>query len=65
MLVLLIYKPGSRSTVSLGAGICKGLADHFDKRSLIYANIFAATAFYLLCLGCKGIFISNSCLVAA
>ena len=55
----------SCSAVSLGAGICKGLADHFDKRSLVYANIFAATAFYLLLLGCKGVFFSNSCLVAA
>jgi len=58
-----MYKPGGRSTVSLGAGIRKGLADHFYKRALIYPNFFAASTLYLLILGCKGIFFSNSCLV--
>jgi hypothetical protein len=58
-----IYKPGDRLTVSLGAGICKGLADHFNKRSFIYPNIFATTTLYLLIRACKGIFFDNSCLM--
>jgi hypothetical protein len=58
-----IYKPGDRSTVSLGAGICKGLTDHFDKRSFIYPNVFTTTALYLLIRACKGIFFDNSCLM--
>lgn len=59
-----IYKPGSRSTVSPGAGTGKGLADHFNIRALVCADFFAATTLYLLILGCKGIFFGNSCLVA-
>ena len=65
MLVLRIYKPGSRSTVSLGAGVGKGLAYHFDKRSLVYSDVLAATALYLVVPGCKVIFFCNSCLVTA
>ena len=60
-----IYNPGGRSTVSFGAGIGKGLADHFDKGSLVYANVFAATALYLLIPGCKVIFFDYSCLMTA
>ena len=54
-----------RLSVSLGAGVRKGLADHFDKGSLVYPDVFAATALYLLFPGCKGIFFGNSCLVTA
>ncbi|KPK27579.1 MAG: hypothetical protein AMJ61_05125 [Desulfobacterales bacterium SG8_35_2] len=61
--VLLLYIPGRRSTVSLGAGIGKGLADHFNERSLIYPDFLAATTLYLLIPGCKAIFFDNSCLV--
>jgi hypothetical protein len=52
-------------SVSFGAGIRKGLADHFDKWSLVYPNVFAATTLYLLLPGCKAIFFDNSCLMAA
>jgi len=55
----------SSLTASLGAGVCKGLADHFDKGTFVYTDIFAATALYLLTPGCKGKFFGDSCLVTA
>jgi hypothetical protein len=55
----------SSLTASLGAGVCKGLADHFDKGTFVNTDIFAATALYLLTPGCKGKFFGDSCLVTA
>jgi hypothetical protein len=52
-------------TASFGAGVCKGLADHFDKGTFVYTDIFAATALYLLTPGCKSKFFGDSCLVTA
>ena len=58
-----LLEPGGRSNVSLGAGTGKGLADHFDKRSLIYPDFFATGTLYLLIPGCKAIFFGNPCLM--
>ena len=60
-----ICKPEGSSYISFGAGISKGLADHFYKRALINADIFTTTALYLLVTGCKAIFFDNSFLVTA
>jgi hypothetical protein len=60
-----LLEPGGWSNVSLGAGTGKGLADHFNKSPLIYADFFATSTLYLLIPGCKGIFFGNSCLMTS
>jgi len=56
--------PDSPLNISLGAGICKGLADHLDKRSFVNSYVFAAGTLYLVISGCKGIFFDNPCFMA-
>ena len=56
--------PDSPLSISFGAGICKGLADHLDKRSFVNSYVFAAGTLYLVISGCKGIFFDNPCFVA-
>ncbi len=57
-------QPDSPLCISLGAGICEGLADHLDKRPFVNSNILAAGTLYLVISGCKGIFFDNPCFMA-
>ena len=56
--------PDSPLSISFSAGICKGLADHLDKRSFVNSYVFAAGTLYLVISGCKGIFFDNPCFMA-
>ena len=60
------FKTWPGSTVSLGAGTGKGLADHFYKCPFVYTYIFAAAALNLpVPHGGKCVFLCNPRLVAA
>ena len=60
------FKIWPGSTVSLGAGTGKGLADHFNKCTFVYTYIFAAAALNLpVPHGGIGVFLRNPRLVAA
>jgi hypothetical protein len=61
--IILSCKTEGSSYVSFGSGICKGTADHFNKRSLVNSDVFATTALYLLVLPCKAIFFGDFFLV--
>jgi hypothetical protein len=54
-------RPDSPLCVSFGAGICEGLTNHLDKRSLVNSYVFATGTLYLVISGCKGIFFDNPC----